>query len=341
MAFQQEGAVTKNELLRQRAVDELGYSPEWPNRLLGCIADLAAMVAGMPYAALSILDEDRQFYAAATGFRSAVIPRAQSFCQQTILGDGALVVADASTDDRFARSPLVVGPEAVRFYAGVPVRAPSGFKIGALCVMDRVPRQLDAGQIASLAKLAALAEVDILLRTLDIRDRDTGLYTTASFTLVCDQIWRRARSAGLPVVVICLEVGGLAGRPRAPSERAALLDEAIGLIKTRCAGHDALLSHGPANRFTILLVNEDLATGRQLAEWLRDHLQELTRKAVPETEAAVAVQVGFAQSARHAHAELSFTSLLTRAYESMRESRTSGSSRDPRRRRGLRFGSRH
>ncbi|KAF2130565.1 hypothetical protein P153DRAFT_395962 [Dothidotthia symphoricarpi CBS 119687] len=52
----------------------------------------------------------------------------------------SLVVNDLSKDDRFKHYPFVVGPPYSRFYAGVPIRSPSGHSIGTYCVLDDKPR---------------------------------------------------------------------------------------------------------------------------------------------------------------------------------------------------------
>ncbi len=52
----------------------------------------------------------------------------------------SLVVNDLTKDDRFKHYPFVTGPPYSRFYAGVPIRSPSGHNIGTYCVLDETPR---------------------------------------------------------------------------------------------------------------------------------------------------------------------------------------------------------
>jgi len=67
-----------------------------------------------------------------------------------------LEVHDASSDPRFADSPLVTGPPGIRFYAGVPLVSIEGETIGTLCVIDRQPRTLNESQRVALAALAEI-----------------------------------------------------------------------------------------------------------------------------------------------------------------------------------------
>jgi len=63
-------------------------------------------------------------------------------------------VPDARDDARFADNPLVVGEPKIRFYAGAPLVASNGARLGSLCVIDTVPRSIDAEQCNVLVNFA-------------------------------------------------------------------------------------------------------------------------------------------------------------------------------------------
>jgi signal transduction histidine kinase/CheY-like chemotaxis protein len=52
----------------------------------------------------------------------------------------SLVVNDLARDERFKNYASVTGPARSRFYAGVPIKSPSGHNIGTYCVLDDKPR---------------------------------------------------------------------------------------------------------------------------------------------------------------------------------------------------------
>ena len=64
------------------------------------------------------------------------------------------MVADAAADPRFKDNAFVCGPPNIRFYAGAPLNLAPGINIGSLCVIDVVPREFSAADIAHLAALA-------------------------------------------------------------------------------------------------------------------------------------------------------------------------------------------
>jgi GAF domain-containing protein len=90
-------------------------------------------------AAITFIDEDRQWMKAAIGFVGTVIPRQDAFCNITITEARNFVIEDTLDDIRFSDRPLVTGPSRVRFYAGYPIESADGHRVSALCVMDDTP----------------------------------------------------------------------------------------------------------------------------------------------------------------------------------------------------------
>ncbi|PVX28067.1 GAF domain-containing protein [Sphingomonas pokkalii] len=115
----------------------------------------AAAALGVPIALISLIDENRQWFKARVGLEPRETPRSISFCTHAIRGPDVFVVNDAKSDPRFSENPLVTGDPNIRFYAGAPLRTPSGRRIGTLCVIDSTARpQLTERDTARLALLA-------------------------------------------------------------------------------------------------------------------------------------------------------------------------------------------
>ena len=116
---------------------------------------LASSVFSAPIAAISLVDRDRQWMKASVGLEMSETPRESSFCAHAILApDHVLYVPDARRDPRFADNPLVTGEFGLRSYAGCPIRGPDGHLLGALCVIDREPREWVDEQLEQLRLLA-------------------------------------------------------------------------------------------------------------------------------------------------------------------------------------------
>ena len=128
------------------------------------ITALAAQICGTPMAAISLLDENRQWFKAKVGLTSDQTPRDIAFCAHALHSTDLLIVPDAAKDERFAANPLVTGEPRIRFYAGSPIITPAGYNLGTLCVIDRVPRQLTAEQHHALDVLSRQVMTQLHLR---------------------------------------------------------------------------------------------------------------------------------------------------------------------------------
>ncbi|MCA9626715.1 MAG: PAS domain S-box protein [Myxococcales bacterium] len=96
--------------------------------------------------------------------RGKETPRSLAFCAHAIQGDETFVVPDATRDPRFLDNPLVTSDPHIRFYSGTPIQVSERHRLGTLCVIDRVPRELTPFQQRALETLARQVEAQLELR---------------------------------------------------------------------------------------------------------------------------------------------------------------------------------
>ncbi len=139
------------DILRAYGLDN---PPQPPDPVLdGIVAETAARFAA-PIVLISIVGRNQQCFRSCIGLDTNATPRSISFCGHAILRPEPLIVTDARQDPRFAGNPLVLGGPHIRFYAGAPLISPEGLPLGTLCVIDSVPRTLEAADVADLVALA-------------------------------------------------------------------------------------------------------------------------------------------------------------------------------------------
>lgn len=153
-----------NEAERLAALRSYGLLDTDEESAFDDLVILAAHICGTPISLVSLIDADRQWFKAHLGLEARQTPREQAFCAYAILGDGLLIVPDATRDERFAGNPLVTADPDIRFYAGTPLTTPDGYRLGTLCVIDRVPRTLTPDQQAALAALGRQTVAQLELR---------------------------------------------------------------------------------------------------------------------------------------------------------------------------------
>lgn len=154
-----------DEPARLEALRSYGILDTPPEQLFDDVTKLAAQICGVPISAISLIDEERQWFKSIVGLDARETPRDAAFCAHTILEPGVMVVEDAHTDQRFADNPLVLEDPGVRFYAGAPLVTPEGQSLGSLCVIDSEPRELNDEQIEALRVLGRLVMTELELRT--------------------------------------------------------------------------------------------------------------------------------------------------------------------------------
>ncbi len=158
--------LTGNEDQRLKALDSYNVLNTLPEKEYDAITRLASYICQVPIALITLIDADRQWVKSRIGLddEGGNMPRQEAFCNHTILDDTILEVNDSFESDTFKDNNLVLGDPHIRFYAGAPLIDPDGHRLGALCVIDNVPRKLTFEQKDALRTLANEVMSHLVLR---------------------------------------------------------------------------------------------------------------------------------------------------------------------------------
>jgi signal transduction histidine kinase len=213
-------AVVDHELERYRVLDRTA------GRDLQSLVDLIAQICEVPHAVINMISSTTQHQIVASGFEPSICAREDSMCAAVMDVPDAIVVADASLDERFKANPFVTGEiGAVRFYASAPIVTPDGVPLGRLCVFDLVPRELGPVQQRALGVMASQ-----VMDLLELRFRSEALEESLAELTRAQEELRRSNEhltqfAGqvshdlrTPLTAILVNAEMLAGEPVVESD---------------------------------------------------------------------------------------------------------------------------
>jgi EAL domain-containing protein (putative c-di-GMP-specific phosphodiesterase class I)/GAF domain-containing protein len=126
------------------------------------ITRMASQIFGLPVAAVSLTDHDRQWFKSRVGIDHFAIPRDKAPCAEVAESTQPLIIEDFLKDPHYANSPL--GRAGTRFYAGAPLVTNDGYGLGALCVLGTEPREVSSAELSALTDLAAMVMAQIELQ---------------------------------------------------------------------------------------------------------------------------------------------------------------------------------
>jgi len=162
----------EDEVSRLRALAECRIVDSPPEEFFDDIANQAAFLCGTPVGFVSFIDSQREWLKARVGWEVAEIPRDQSFNALALGNPHVFIVEDTAADRRFRLHPWV--QSGIRFYAAAPVVTKEGYVLGAISVVDRLPRSLPIGHRKILQTMANAIAARLDLRRASFNPTTSG-----------------------------------------------------------------------------------------------------------------------------------------------------------------------
>lgn len=239
------------------------------------IAGLVQKAFDVPIAAISLIDNNRQWFKSCIGLDVNETSRDLSFCVYTIQEADSMCVFDATLDDRFARNPFVLGTPYIRSYMGVPICTPDGYNIGSLCAIDVQPRIFTRDQVQLLSGLGSLVVEELELRCIAQVDSLTGAISRRSFILELKKELARASLRHLRSSLVLLdidhfnEINGIHGHSVGDMVLRNLADRLRKLLRSK----DAFGRIG-GEEFALLLPETDAEATFEITEKIRQAIAD-------------------------------------------------------------------
>jgi len=275
-----------------RRLEVLDTPPEEP---FENVVALVRSVLGVPMAAVSLIDEHRQWFKAKSGISADETARDISFCTYTIQQSEPLVVPDATQDERFAGNPLVLGDPSIRSYAGVPLRTPEGYNIGSLCAVDTQTRSFTPNELDMLAKFARIVVDELELRRIAGRDQLTGALTRRGFIERVSQEIERCRRYGRSASLALLDIDrfkSINDTHGHPAGDAVLRQ--IGALLASVKRPNDVLGRVGGEEFAILVPESGPSEGLAAAERFRQCIEDACIELAPGQALGISASFGVA-----------------------------------------------
>lgn len=291
----QDAALT-DEPARLAALRRLAVLDSEPEAPFENVVALVRAVLGVPMAAVSLIDEDRQWFKARIGFEPTETPRDISFCTHTIQQREPLIIPDATKDERFAANPMVLADPGVRSYAGIPLRTSDGYNIGSLCAIDTKAREFSESEIAMLDKFARIVVADLELRRIAGKDQLTGALTRRGFIERVSQEIERHNRYDRPASLAMIDIDYFKAinDTHGHATGDAVLREIARLLRSEARPND-LLGRLGGEEFAMLMPETDAKAAYFAAERFRQCIAAATTEVEPGLQVKVTASFGVAE----------------------------------------------
>jgi diguanylate cyclase (GGDEF)-like protein len=252
------------------------------------IAALARLIFDTPIVLISLLDNERQWFKSNIGLDLRETQREHAICNETIRGDGVLVIADTRQDIRTAQNPFVTGNPFVAFYAGAPLITSENARLGSLCVMDREPRRFDERQKAILQSLTALVMREIELRRQIDQDWLTGATSRMAFHGTLEKLVERTAPLSIGLISFDIDhfkqINDRFGHMAGDRVLIEVVDVCRGILRD-----GDIISRTGGEEFAVLLPGATAKSALAVAERLR---QAIESSRPPEVDGLVTASFG-------------------------------------------------
>lgn len=170
MSVQVTEKLQLEEAERLAAVRRYAVLDTPPDGAFDRICAVAARYFDVPFASVTIVDEERIWFKASQGLDAVEIPRLPGLCASAVLQDEPYVITNGLDDPRTAGNPLVHGELGVRFYAAAPITTREGHRLGTVNVIGTKPRVTTEPEMQTLRDLAAIVMDELELRLGALRE---------------------------------------------------------------------------------------------------------------------------------------------------------------------------
>ncbi len=259
-----------------------------PEERFDRLTRIAKQSLNVPTALVSLIDENRQWFKSSVGIEATETPREVSFCGHAIQNDEVFIIRDARCDVRFHDNPLVQGEPWIRFYAGYPLKALNGERLGTLCIIDYKPRNLNDKDAQVLKDLGSMAERELSMAHIATHDDLTKINNRRGFMMLAQNNLDVCAQHGFPASLVYFDIDNikLINDSYGYSEGDKVLITIANMIQENFRTSD-VCARISSDEFVVFLGNQDKAKSRESVNKLLDLIKVYNANAGNEYNASL------------------------------------------------------
>jgi diguanylate cyclase (GGDEF)-like protein len=303
------------------------------------ITRLARRALHVPVAAISLVNDEKQWFKSAAGWGVSELPLDEAICKLTVQENRIIVIGDTLADARVATLPIVASAPRFRAYAGHPLVDEHGSCVGTFCVFDLKPREFAPGDRQTLADLAALTQRELfsdqltsahaaLTSKLGVARREalmdplTHLWNRRGASVLLKAAFATADQHAQPLGLALLDLDNFKRINDTFGHQAG--DEVLRRVASRLLGAvrstDAICRLG-GDEFLVLMPDTDASLASRVAERIR---RAITDTPMATRDGAMPISVSVGCTVRRPRDTATVETLLERADRALLESKGAG-----------------
>lgn len=270
----------QDEQARLETLRSLSILNTPPEERFDRLTRMAKRLFGVPIALVNLIDENRQWFKSCFGLSVSETSRDISFCGHAILGNDLFIIPNTIEDERFADNPLVLNDPFIRFYAGCPLNAPNGRKLGTLCIIDRQPRSFGKEDLEALQDLASMVERELSAVQQATLDELTNISNRRGFMMLAQYSLHLCAREKISVSMVFMDldqfkpINDTFGHAEGDQALIAFTEQ----MKATCRDADIYARLG-GDEFVMLLINTSKEHAENIVARLRQSVEKYNQEA--------------------------------------------------------------
>ncbi len=270
----------QDEQARLETLRSLSILDTPPEERFDRLTRMAKRLFGVPIALVSLIDENRQWFKSCFGLSVSETSRDISFCGHAILGNDLFIIPNTIEDERFADNPLVLNDPFIRFYAGCPLSAPNGRKLGTLCIIDHQPRSFGKEDLEALKDLASMVERELSAVQQATLDELTNISNRRGFMMLAQYSLHLCAREKISASMVFMDldkfkpINDTFGHAEGDQALIAFTEQ----MKATCRDADIYARLG-GDEFVMLLINTSKEHAENIVARLRQSVEQYNQEA--------------------------------------------------------------